>query len=103
MSLIVTGATVIDGVAKQPLEGQTIWIEADRIRAIAKSSELEVPPSAEVIDARGKYVIPGLMNANVHLVDMRTDNLVRNEDRHEDIIVEGAQLALKNGVTTVFD
>ncbi|WP_157994450.1 amidohydrolase family protein [Peristeroidobacter agariperforans] len=57
-----------------------------------------------MIDARGKYVIPGLMNANVHLLcDVRLENLVRHMDRFEDLIIEAAQVALKNGLTTVFD
>lgn len=102
--MVITGATIIDGVATRPLEGHSIWIESGRIRAIVDRDELPIPQSTKVIDARGKYVIPGLMNANVHLLgDMRAEKLLRYEDRYEDLIVEGAQVALKNGVTTVFD
>lgn len=104
MTLIVSGATIIDGLAEKPIEGQSIWIEKGRIRAIGRRSELGVPPTAQVIDAQGKYVIPGLMDANVHLcADMRPENLVRHEDRYEDLVVEAAQVALRNGLTTVFD
>jgi imidazolonepropionase-like amidohydrolase len=104
MSLLISGATIIDGIAKTPLEGQAIWVEAKRIRAIGKRETLNVPPSVQVVDARGKYVIPGLMDANVHLLgDIRMETLVRYEDRYEDLIEEAAQVALKAGVTTVFD
>lgn len=104
MSSIVCGATVMDGVRRMPIEGQTIWIEAGRIKAIGSSAELGAPPGARTIDARGKYVIPGLMNANVHLLlDTRMENLVRYADQFEAMIAEAAQVALKNGVTTVFD
>jgi len=104
MSLVITGATIIDGVADAPLKGHRIWIEGDRIKAIVRDGEWEKPETpVTVIEARGKYIIPGLLNANVHLSDMRTETLVRDEDRYEDLILEGAQLALKNGVTTVFD
>ncbi len=49
-------------------------------------------------------LIPGLMNANVHLLgDVRMENLVRHEHRYEHLIEEAAQVALKNGFTTVFD
>jgi imidazolonepropionase-like amidohydrolase len=104
MSLIVSGATIIDGVKAKPIEGQEIWIEAGRIKAICKRDELDVSPQAKIVDARGKHVIPGLMDANVHLLgDIRLENLVRHEDRYEELIVEAAQVALKNGLTTVFD
>lgn len=104
MSLIISGATVLDGVADSPIEGKSIWIDAGRIKAIASPSEFGTNPSTEVIDASGKYIIPGLMNANVHLLgDVRMENLVRHEDRYDQLIAEAAQVALKTGFTTVFD
>lgn len=104
MSLVIAGATILDGVAERPIEGCSLWIEEGRIQAIARPAELRVPAAAQVIDARGKYAIPGLMDANVHLIgDVRVETLVRHEDRFADIIAEAAQIALKNGLTTVFD
>jgi imidazolonepropionase-like amidohydrolase len=104
MSLVIVGASVIDGVAQNPLVGQSIWIERGRIRAIDKHDALGSLSGAQVIDAHGKYVIPGLMDANVHLlVDTRLENLARHEGRYDELIAEAAQVALKNGVTTVFD
>lgn len=104
MTTLITGATIIDGVADKPIRGQAILIEGKRIKAIGKRAELPVPADARVIDATGKYVIPGLMNANVHLLgDVRLETLIRYEDRYEDVIAEAAQIALKNGQTTVFD
>jgi len=86
------------------MEGRSILIEAGRIKQIAPHDQVRVAPSTQVIDAKGKYVLPGLMDANVHLlVDLRLENLVRYEDRFEDLITEAAQVALKNGLTTVFD
>jgi imidazolonepropionase-like amidohydrolase len=104
MTMLITGATIIDGVADKPIEGQAILIEGSRIKAIGKRDALSVPADATVIDATGKYVIPGLMNANVHLlIDTRPETLIRYEDRFEELIVEAAQVALKSGQTTVFD
>jgi hypothetical protein len=102
--LVIAGATLIDGVADEPLEHASIWIENGRIGAIGRSDERAVPAGAACIDARGKFVIPGLMNANVHLLcDVRLENLARYIGRYEELIVEAAQVALKNGLTTVFD
>ncbi len=104
MSLVVSGATIIDGVAASPIEGRSIWIEAGRIRAIGRHQDIGVAADATVIDARGKFVIPGLMNGNVHLFcEFRLENLARYLGRYRELIVEAAQVALKNGVTTVFD
>ena len=105
MSLLISGPTILDGVAKGPIEGKSIWVEGGRIKAIGGRDEIGIPRSAQVIDANGKYVIPGLMNANVHLQGafFRMEDLVRYEDRYEDLIVEASQVALKSGLTTVFD
>jgi len=104
MSLLISGATVIDGVSAEPLQDRSVWIQGSRIRAVGSVDHIGVPEDATVIDARGKYVIAGLMNANVHLLgDIRLENLVRYQDQYEALIVEAAQVALRNGLTTVFD
>lgn len=103
-SWVVTNAAIIDGVANKPIEGHSIWIDGERIKAIGRRNEIGIPAEAVVIDASGKHVIPGFMNADVHLLmDIRLENLARHADRYEDLIVEAAQVALRNGVTTVFD
>ena len=104
MTMLITGATIIDGVSDKPIQGHAILIEGKRIKAIGKADELAAPADAGTIDATGQYVIPGLMNANVHLLcDIRPETLIRYEGRYEELIAESAQIALKNGQTTVFD
>jgi imidazolonepropionase-like amidohydrolase len=104
MSLVIEGSTIIDGVASAPIEEQSIWIEEGKIKAIGRPADLRVPPKTETLDVRGKFVIPGLMDANVHLLLlMRLEDLVRYEDRYVDLIAEASQVALRNGLTTVFD
>lgn len=104
MSVLITGATIIDGVADTPIHGQCLWVEDSRIKAIGRREDFGGTARADVFDARGRFVIPGLLNANVHLLcDIRLENLARHADRYEQLICEAAQLALKNGVTTVFD
>src|SRR3979490_87027 len=103
MSLLITGATIIDGNAERPIEGKSILIEGARIKAIDSDGQFPIQPTMETIDADGRYLIPGLMNANVHLLsDVRLENLARHQDCFEDLIVEAAQVALKSGLTTVF-
>lgn len=58
MTMLITGATILDAVSDKPIEGQAILIEGKRIKAIGRRDELPVPADATVIDATGKYVIP---------------------------------------------
>jgi len=104
MSLLISGATIIDAVADQPLENQAILIEGKRIKAIGGRDELGLPASTPSLDARGKFVIPGLMNANVHLfAAFSLESIIGHMGRYEELIAEAAQVALKVGLTTVFD
>ena len=43
MALVISGATIIDGNGDVPLEGQLLWIEGARIKAIGRRDELAVP------------------------------------------------------------
>ncbi len=103
-TLAVTGATIIDGTGAAPISGGTVLIKDGRIAAIGKAGDVKVPGGTKKIDAQGKYVIPGLMDANLHLfLNLDLETLVKYEGRYQDIIIEAAQIALKTGQTTVFD
>lgn len=100
----ITGATVIDGTGRAPVVDAVVLIDGQRIAAVGPKSEVAVPADARRIDAAGKFVVPGLMDANVHLVlGSSIEFIVRHEGRYEDLILEAAQITLKNGLTTVFD
>src|SRR5690242_17310875 len=64
-TVAIIGGTIIDGTGKAPAVG-TVAIEDGRIKAIGP--DVKVPRGAKKVDARGKYIIPGLMDANVHLI-----------------------------------
>ena len=101
---VVTGATVIDGTGRAPIPNATIVIVAGRVLSVGPAAGARIPKKARLIPAQGKFVIPGLMDANVHLVyGVSTEYLARYEGRFEDLIAEAAQVALANGLTTVFD
>ena len=102
--MAIVGGTIIDGNGGEPIRNGVIVIDGKRIVAIGKAKDVEIPNDARKINAKGKYIIPGLMDANVHLVlGFSTEYMLRFEGRFEDIIKEAAQIYLKYGVTTVFD
>jgi len=102
--LAIVGATVIDGTGATPLTDAVVLIEDRRISAVGPRGAIELPADTRQIDGRGKYVIPGLMDANVHLMlGSSIEFIARYEGRYEELIEEAAQVTLKNGLTTVFD
>ncbi len=103
-ALAIAGATIIDGTDKAPVKDGVIVMDGGRIVRTG-AGDTPIPSEARRIDARGKFVIPGLMNANVHLHGgmLSAGNVLRYMDRFEDLAIESAQVALKNGLTTVFD
>jgi len=53
--------------ARQVYDGGAVLIEGDKIKAVGKVDPALVPPDAQCIDAKGKIVMPGLINTHVHL------------------------------------
>jgi imidazolonepropionase-like amidohydrolase len=68
-SLVIQGGTVFDAVNGVSLRDRVIAIRGNRIAAVQSAGEsLPIPRDAKVIDAHGKYLIPGLIDGHVHLM-----------------------------------
>jgi len=67
MTRVLTGATLIDGTGGAPVPDAAVVIEGDRISAVGPRAGLGWPADAEVIDASGRTLIPGLIDAHDHL------------------------------------
>lgn len=103
-TLAVVGGTVVDGSGGAPVGPGVVLSVDGRIAAVGVAGDVPVPPDATVVDAAGKYVVPGLMDANLHLfLNIDLETLIKHEGRYHDIVLEAAQIALKSGQTTVFD
>ena len=61
-----THVTVIDATGAAPLPDGTVIISGDRISAVGRSAEVHPPTNAVVVDATGKFLIPGLWDMHVH-------------------------------------
>ena len=64
--LVFTHVTVIDATGKPAVPDRTVILDGDHIQSIGKSSEARAPRNARVIDASGKYMIPGLWDMHMH-------------------------------------
>jgi imidazolonepropionase-like amidohydrolase len=58
--------TLIDGTGHSPQTDMTVTVDGDRIAAVTPSA-LTRSPKGRVIDGRGKYLMPGLMDVHIHL------------------------------------
>ena len=68
--LALTHVTVIDMTGAPPKPDMTVVIEGNRITSIAHSRKMRIPQSAEVINATGKFLIPGLWDMHVHFTEV---------------------------------
>ena len=82
-SLVFQNANVVDGQSEAIISNATVIIDYGKIIKIGKEEE-GIPKDAKVIDLNGKYLMPGLIDAHVHIRSF-----------------EAAKTALHSGVTTV--
>lgn len=68
-AVVITGCTIFDSESSSLLPDRTIVIRGEKIQSVTAANEpVEIPVDAVRIDGRGKYAIPGLIDAHVHLV-----------------------------------
>jgi imidazolonepropionase-like amidohydrolase len=86
--LAITHVTVIDATGRSAMPNMTVVIAGERITQIGTSAEVSVPRGAQVVNGAGKFLIPGLWDAHVHLSWTTASAL---------------PVLIANGVTTVRD
>ena len=64
--IVVDHATIIDGTGRPAIKNGAIVIQGERIQQIGTRENITPGPGTMVIDATGKFVIPGLIDAHVH-------------------------------------
>ena len=64
--LAIVGGMLINGHGGKPIHHSVVLVETDTIKAIGTVDSLKVPAGARVIDARGKTVMPGLIDMHSH-------------------------------------
>jgi imidazolonepropionase-like amidohydrolase len=114
--MVIDRVTIIDGTGTPTLEDGAIVVEGGRIRAIGRRDTIPRVPGATVIDATGKFVIPGLIDAHVHfdqsaglftrpdLVDLRSVRTYADEvERTRERLPQTLLRYLWSGVTAVVD
>ncbi|MBV8859438.1 MAG: amidohydrolase family protein [Acidobacteria bacterium] len=60
-------ANLFDSETGRTLPNTTVVVEGNRIKAVGPDGKVPVPKNAEVLDARGRTLMPGLWDMHVHL------------------------------------
>lgn len=94
---VLDGATLIDGTGSPPQPNMSVEVRDGRIAAIYATGSRNAPDGASVVDLRGRWLIPGLIDAHVHLA---TDP--SGSDRRA-VVADKLRAALRGGVTSVRD
>jgi N-acyl-D-aspartate/D-glutamate deacylase len=83
--LVLRGGTLVDVASRKETSDSTIVMQGGRIEQIG-SGNTAIPEGAQIIDAKGKWIIPGLIDSHAH---------AENPDETP------FSLYLANGVTTI--
>jgi imidazolonepropionase-like amidohydrolase len=104
MTTAITNATLIDGTGAGPVPHATVLIEGERITAAG--ANVGVPQDADVIDAGGRTLMPGMIDCHVHLwgrVTHLQERLLTPPTLNAFYAMRNAQRTLDAGITTVRD
>jgi imidazolonepropionase-like amidohydrolase len=93
-SIAITHVTVIDMTGALPAADQTVLVEKQRITAVGATASIHIPRGMKIVDASGKFLIPGLADMHVHLT------AAGEPDGSRRFMIP---LLLANGITTVRD
>ena len=85
-ALVIRGGTLVDVKSGNKIPNSVIVVRSERIEQVGVEEKTAAPPGARIIDAKGKWIIPGLIDSHAHAGTSESDPL---------------ELYLANGVTTI--
>lgn len=103
----LVGARLIDGTGADPIENGVLVFEGERILAVGRQDDVQLPRGATVIEAEGMTVLPGLIDCHVHLAGQWGYDLLRKLMTPPSLsllyAVPNTRATVEAGVTTVRD
>jgi imidazolonepropionase-like amidohydrolase len=103
-SLILRGATLIDGTGTDPRPGVSVAVDGGCIARVGPTDALEAEGGARVIDCFGRFLLPGLTDAHVHLAATEPDGrITRPLAAYALRVAAFIEETLDQGFTTVRD
>ena len=97
---VILGGRLIDGTGAEPVENSAVVIDGKTIKAAGSRGAVRVPSDAEVVDAGGRIVMPGLIESHNHPLGER-DLSDPGFKKYYDNLVTSPALGLLKGVQVI--
>jgi imidazolonepropionase-like amidohydrolase len=97
---VLRNGVLIDGTGNLPIEDAVVLVEGNKIKAVGKSSDIQIPENAKIIDVDGKTIMPGMIDCHVHMKWVPTGT----KPNEGDLALQCAHSlyqSLMKGITTV--
>ena len=65
-ALVIQGGTLVDGTGVAPVPNSVVVIQGNRITAVGRVGQVQVPAGSQIINATGKWITPGLVDAKAN-------------------------------------
>jgi imidazolonepropionase-like amidohydrolase len=75
----IAGGRVIPMTGERVIDDATVLVSEGVIRAVGAADSVQIPKGARVIDARGKFLIPGLSEMHAHVPSGPTPQYARDD------------------------
>jgi imidazolonepropionase-like amidohydrolase len=96
--IVIRGVTLIDGTGRGSVPNVTVVIEGNTIKDAG--AHVQAPAGARTIDDTEKFLIPGIIDAHIHLLGGRGGAPAAEQERDG---IRALHSYLYAGVTSVFD
>ena len=104
---VIDCGTLIDGVSEKPIDDACVVVENGRIAEVGMQTDVPIPDGAEYVDHSDTAVIPGMIDAHVHVTGWRSMNaddwLVLDDALGAARATTDLKRLLASGFTTVRD
>ena len=101
--ILITNVKIFDGKSKKLTPRMSVLVEGNKIAKIG--SDIKAPDGAEVIDANGRTMTPGFIDAHAHVMFQMSIGEAMNSDEYywAYVATKSAGLYLNSGFTTIRD
>jgi imidazolonepropionase-like amidohydrolase len=103
MTILLTHLTLFDGTGREPVREAAVMVDGEEIAYAGPSSGLTAPGPDLTLDLGGAFVMPGLIDAHVHLaLSGEPDSHFTGSDGEAALVIlKNAQRNLAAGFTSV--
>ncbi len=103
----LTNVRIIDAKNERPVENGTLIIKGNTIASVGEADKIDIPKNAEIINLKGKTIMPGLIDVHCHVTLQELGSFNELENQSDAYIALSSarnfRTILESGVTTIRD